>query len=237
MRRLRHLKPREIQGCQLALDASIPTSLYDATSGGSLVGADGAVARWEDQSGNGRHATQSNASSRPSRKVAVQGGNDAVRFNGLNRMLHGATSENDPNTIFAAVAWRNTGQSGYRGIISYGSFNGSMLLMQTLSNKVGSYGNMAPSGERSSTYAATSAPFVVTQVETTSPALSWRVNLSSAGTSPGDSVSQSPVHIGGIDNQLTNFDCYQAAIWSLALPDYVQNRIHASAMRKWRIAS
>ena len=50
MRRMRHLKPREIQGCQLALDASIPTSLYDATSGGSLVAADGVVRRWEDQS-------------------------------------------------------------------------------------------------------------------------------------------------------------------------------------------
>jgi len=81
-RRMRHLKPREIQGCQLALDASIATSLYDATSGGSLVAANGAVARWEDQSGVGRHVTQATAAYQPTRKAATLNGLDAVLFDG-----------------------------------------------------------------------------------------------------------------------------------------------------------
>lgn len=87
MRRMRHLRPREIQGCQLALDASIPTSLYDATSGGSLVAADGVVARWEDQSGNGYHATQADVNYRPFRRIAASGGCDGLEFGGANDVL------------------------------------------------------------------------------------------------------------------------------------------------------
>ena len=74
--------PQTISGLQLWLDASDAGSLYDATSGGSLVAADGGVARWEDKSGNGRHATQSTAGSRPARKTAIQGGKDVLRFDG-----------------------------------------------------------------------------------------------------------------------------------------------------------
>ena len=44
-------------GLQLWLDASDATTLYGATTGGSLVASDGGVARWEDKSGNSRHYT------------------------------------------------------------------------------------------------------------------------------------------------------------------------------------
>jgi len=69
-------------GLQLWLDASDASTLYDATSGGSLVAADGGVARWEDKSGNARHATQGTAGDRPVRKTAIQGGKDVLRFDG-----------------------------------------------------------------------------------------------------------------------------------------------------------
>jgi hypothetical protein len=63
-------------------DASDASTLYDATSGGSLVAADGAVARWEDKSGNARHATQGTSGNRPMRKTGVQGGLGVLRFDG-----------------------------------------------------------------------------------------------------------------------------------------------------------
>jgi hypothetical protein len=69
-------------GMQLWLDASDANTLYDATTGGSLVAADGGVARWEDKSGNGRHATQATSGSRPLRKDAVQNGRNVLRFDG-----------------------------------------------------------------------------------------------------------------------------------------------------------
>jgi hypothetical protein len=76
-----------IAGLQLWLDAADPTTLYDATAGGSLVAADGGVARWEDKSGNGRHATQGTSGSRPLRKTSVQGSKDVLRFDGSNDSL------------------------------------------------------------------------------------------------------------------------------------------------------
>jgi hypothetical protein len=74
--------PTSITGLQIWLDASDASTLYDATSGGSLVAADGAVARWEDKSGNSRHATQSTSGYRPLRKTGVQGGKDALLWDG-----------------------------------------------------------------------------------------------------------------------------------------------------------
>lgn len=102
MRRMRHIKAREIQGCQLALDSSIASSLYDATSGGSPVAADGAVARCEDQSGNGYHVTQATAGSRPLRRVAQQGGLDALQFDNTDdRMINASISVSLPTTVMA----------------------------------------------------------------------------------------------------------------------------------------
>ena len=74
-------------GLQLWLDASDASTLYDATTGGSLVAADGGVARWEDKSGNSRHATQSTSGARPARKTGVQNGLDVLRFDGTNDAL------------------------------------------------------------------------------------------------------------------------------------------------------
>jgi len=79
--------PSSISGLQLWLDAAAPETLFDATSGGSLVAANGAVARWEDRSGNARHYTQATAGNRPSRRLAVQGGRDAIGFDGSNDAL------------------------------------------------------------------------------------------------------------------------------------------------------
>jgi hypothetical protein len=84
--------PTQISGLQLWLDASDAGSLYDSTAGGSLVAADGGVARWEDKSGNARHMTQGTAGSRPTRKTAIQGGLDVLRFDGSNDAMSIAAS-------------------------------------------------------------------------------------------------------------------------------------------------
>ena len=72
---------------QLWLDAADSATLFDATTGGSLVAADGGVARWEDKSGNARHATQGTSANRPARKTAIQAGLDVLRFDGSNDSL------------------------------------------------------------------------------------------------------------------------------------------------------
>ena len=86
-RRMRHVKAREFQGCDIAYDFSNPATLYDATSGGSLVAADGGIARANDVSGGSGHMTQGTSTFRPLRKVAAVNGLDIARFDGSNDYL------------------------------------------------------------------------------------------------------------------------------------------------------
>jgi hypothetical protein len=81
------ISPTQLTGLQLWLDAADASTLYDATTGGSLVAADGGVARWEDKSGNSRHATQSTPDNRPLRKTAIINSRDAITFDGTNDYL------------------------------------------------------------------------------------------------------------------------------------------------------
>jgi len=117
-------------GLQLWLDASDAFTLFDATSGGSLVAADGGVARWEDKSGNGRHATQGTSENRPLRKTSVQGSKDVLRFDGSNyslsipnstatfKFLHSAES-----TVFAVFKSGTTANPGHATNVVFGTAN------------------------------------------------------------------------------------------------------------------
>lgn len=101
--------PKSVTSLALWLDASDSSTLYDSTSGGSLVAADGTVGRWEDKSGNGRHATQSTANNRPTRKVALLNGLDGVYFNGSPFTMSTATFT-VPSAFTLYVVQRNTTQ-------------------------------------------------------------------------------------------------------------------------------
>jgi len=101
------VNPTSITGCQLWLDAADASTLFDATTGGSLVAADGAVASWEDKSGNARHATQSTSGNRPMRKTAAQGGKDVLRFDGSNDFATCNIGSIRNCTVFAVFANQN----------------------------------------------------------------------------------------------------------------------------------
>jgi hypothetical protein len=116
------LTPDMVSGLTGWYDASDSSTLYDATSGGSLVSADSTVARWEDKSGSGRHLTQSTSSERPTRKTNIKNGLDVLRFDGSNDnfgssfnfedlislsastvfLVGKATSNSSPDSFFAA---------------------------------------------------------------------------------------------------------------------------------------
>jgi hypothetical protein len=121
----------------LWLDAADSNTLYDAVSGGALVAAGGAVARWEDKSGNGRHATQTTLSNRPTRTVGAQNTRDALRFNGSNSFMFAGSNtdwsflhndaaasvfiavktgvSNDPNAVysFLSTGGESSADTGY----------------------------------------------------------------------------------------------------------------------------
>jgi hypothetical protein len=82
--------PTAITGLQGWFDASDASTLYNATTGGSLVAADGAVARWQDKSGNNRHLTQGTSNKQPVRKASVVNSRDVLRFDGTSDSIAGA---------------------------------------------------------------------------------------------------------------------------------------------------
>ena len=106
----------------LWLDGADASTLYDATTGGSLVAPDGSIARWEDKSGNARHLTQLTAIFRPQRKTSIQNALDIVRFDGSNDLLSVQNSFLNALSgfsVFCVNKWqRNAGNNGT--VYSYG---------------------------------------------------------------------------------------------------------------------
>lgn len=88
----------------LWLDAADSSTLFDAVSGGSLVAANGGIARWQDKSGNARHFTQSTSGSRPARKTAIQNSLDVARFDGTADYLESTFAAFGSDYAVVAVA-------------------------------------------------------------------------------------------------------------------------------------
>jgi hypothetical protein len=112
-------------GLHLWLDASDASTLFDATSGGSAVAVDGAIARWEDKSGNARHATQTTSSQRPLLKLNSSG-QRVVRFDGLSQFLKTSTTFSDSSNFSAFFTnlygfGRGIDQAGGSWSVQFGS--------------------------------------------------------------------------------------------------------------------
>ena len=106
--------PASIPGLALWLDGT--TGLFDATSGGNPVTTDGSsIARWEDRSGNARHATQATAIQRPVLKTGIKNGRNIVRFNSTNGLDIPSIVSTDQTPVWifcvnyfsSAIAYKN----------------------------------------------------------------------------------------------------------------------------------
>ena len=91
-----------IAGLQLRLDASFGT--YDSITGNTAVANNGLIARWEDRSGNSRHALQYTLNSRPKLIVGGQNGKNIINFDGLNDFID-VSSLNIPQPFTIVAAW------------------------------------------------------------------------------------------------------------------------------------
>ena len=102
--------PATISGLQLWLDAADSSTLFDATAGGNLVTTDGAaVARWQDKSGNNRHATQSTTNARPLLKTSIKNGRNGLRFDGSNDFLTcGDVCDLETNSAYIFIVAKNS---------------------------------------------------------------------------------------------------------------------------------
>jgi hypothetical protein len=105
----------------LWLDGADATTLYDAPSGGALVAPLGVVARWEDKSGNGKHATQATAALRPTRTTAANG-LGGVKFNDIDQGMATALFLANPFTLFFVCSQKSY-VTGYSRVIQAMDFN------------------------------------------------------------------------------------------------------------------
>lgn len=83
----RRFDPRTLGSLLVWLDAGDSSTLYDSTTGGTTPAVGSGVARMEDKSGNGNHATQATANNRPVRRGSLFAGRDAIEFDGANDSL------------------------------------------------------------------------------------------------------------------------------------------------------
>lgn len=98
--------PTDIAGCQIWLDGSDASTLWDATTGGSPVAPDGSVARWDDKSGLANHAVQPTGGNQPVRKTSIQNSKDILRFTTKYMSLTTGITSVAPFTCF--FVWKKT---------------------------------------------------------------------------------------------------------------------------------
>lgn len=85
--------PSSEAGLRLWLQAGV--GYWQDTAGTTPATADTtAVARWDDQSGNGYHVTQVTANKRPLLRTSIINGQSVLRFDGSNDCLQGTTLSN-----------------------------------------------------------------------------------------------------------------------------------------------
>jgi len=256
MRRMRHTKAREWQGCDIAYDFSNPASLYDDTSGGALVASGAAIARAEDQSGNAAHMTQATAGNRPLRVVAAQNGRDAARFDGTDDYL----TAGDVADLLAApleMMWlgkRTNSASiiGYFGKSRTGGAPGKWVFLSESSNHEAIYAAISSSSAKA-TATGTTAPVCLTASAarlsgTATLTFSANGSASSATTTDDNTPVNTTdkvligVYQDSSGNPYTpgsflNGDVYECAKWSAAMTSHSRQRLEQSRLRKWGIAS
>jgi hypothetical protein len=154
--------PKSISGLALWLDGADGATLFDAGTGGSLVGADGGVGRWEDKSGNGRHATQDTANNRPLLRLATQNGRAGLEFDASNDFLATASF---PHTVaistFVAHRFTSTPGGNVR-VIEHGANNGHAII-HSLGNYRYSYSS---AGANDSNFPTSTSPVVLSYLAT-----------------------------------------------------------------------
>ena len=258
MRRMRHLKPREIQGCDIAFQFWRPETLYDATSGGNLVASGGAIARIEDVSGNGNHATSSLDTDRPARIVAAQNGLDAGRFDGTSDRLNaGDVADMLDKPVECYAVFIRTGAAGVRGIFgksraAVGTGRWSLIQGATTSDDNFLFAGSTPGSVNARLATSTSLQLLYGH----SPRGNTTVNLSRNAGSPdslaltdtgasqnttdhlviGAYQNASGTQAPPLTNSLIAADILECVKWSVSLTDQTRKRAQHAAMRRARIA-
>lgn len=182
MERRRLFNPSRISGLDLWLDAADGDTLFDATSGGNFVSANGsAVKRWEDKSGNSKHAIEATAA--PILAVAEKNGFNALNFATSKFLTCSFSSKTfTAQTVFVVLKFStstpNFGRAFTQSILNDNDYVISghyiPLLRNATNNQLSSW---ATSGIRSPV-SATNATWYIARARHSGSALTVKLNTS-----------------------------------------------------------
>lgn len=226
----------------LWLDAADSSTLFDATSGGSLPGNGVGVARWEDKSGNGRHVTQATSGNRPIRSVGVRNSLDVIRFDGSDDRLIGTGFLTDNFSVYMVgrkrdlvinrMAWfsqNNNTFNSQRLILFSERTTGSI----TAAMQVGTFGSVA--GSPSGVF----AQWGYTRSGTTGNV--FRNSTGGAVTVNSGNVQNTSLAIGAGNNadtvDCTDVDICEIVVLSSVSSTFERQRIEGYLAHKWGIQS
>lgn len=233
--------PSNIAGLSLWLDAS--NGLFDATSGGNPVVADGSsVARWEDRSGNSRNASQATSANRPILKTAVQNGRNGIRFDGSNdSMTTDSFAHSVPLTLFLVCKrLSNTGsQSDFNRIIEHGSNNGTAIITRSATNRI-AYQYSTSEPRDSTVDPVTDTKIYEMFVDSSAPRnITFRVNNANQTTTArtGSPATPLPFNLaqfgGGSYN--ANVEIYELCYYNLKISDQDRDNVRNYLNSKWAV--
>jgi hypothetical protein len=182
-------KPSGISGLDLWLDAADGDTLFDATSGGNKVTTDGgAVKRWEDKSGGGRHATcVDHTLVFPTLTTNGKNGKNVINFADSKYLTSNFTGVTyTAQTSFIVFQFLNAASSFARGLtqavnLASNDFDGShyiQLIRNSTNNEFGSFA----SSTIASTVSATPNEYYIARARHTGSNLTLKLN-SSEGSS------------------------------------------------------
>ena len=247
--------PSLLSNLQLWLDASDSNTLYDDTSSGSLVAADGAVARWEDKSGNNRHFIQSDSSKRPLRKINQQNNLDTLLLDGTNDSMVGGNYLNlygsGGITVFIVVKQNSSSEEQYL-LNKYGESSGEEgWLIQFLSPSTLRYYVANTSTDSAGGISSTSSVDVSGYTVLTTKAsygssgsvLLYRngVGLNTTGSIPASTTDNNfPIRIGqyvygSTEGGFAAVNMAEIIIYNAALSDTDRAAVETYLINKWGI--
>jgi len=223
----------------LWLDAADGSYLYDATSGGSLVAPNGAVARWEDRSGNSRHGTQSTIGFRPTYKTSILNGLGCVRWDGSNDMLNLVPfNQSWPCHVFAVVDTTLMAGGGWRVFLNRTAVSPPFPPACYFGHGEGS------GDDKPTIYWGGGSVVVFPTALKQTMLFEWRLSIGSAGLRKNESNSEtSASHTQTATSQWIaialdwiqqpRFDCFEVLVVQQTLTTAQRQQIGGYLMWKW----
>ena len=230
----------------LVLSLTAEAGLFTSISGGSPTTIDGSIiARWEDQSGQNNHATQSTSGERPILKTNIKNGLPVIRFDS-DSMVFTSSISGSAYSVFIVCANSDptngsiifkTGSPGtYIGIITQSSYNANgrnKFILATDDQGSGNSGSLAFSGGTAGSNFIVGSCLKGTSVASGGIAYLNNTSGINVGTISG---SQTYTQLGGYGGTLNlKADIAEIAVFNRVVSEQERLAVENYLKNKWAI--